>query len=190
MGMALDPEWVKDMCKTYVDLTIRLLEILFEREGLPDSLWFFEDMGFKEKPFMSPAMYREIIMPEHKRTFDYSHSRGLPVIVHSCGYVEDLIPGLIEAGMDCLQAMEVKAGMDLHRIKRNYGDKIALMGGLDIRILEENNIEQLDRYLETILPEAVKGGGYILHTDHSIPTSVKYETYMHFVKKGIQIGTY
>ena len=113
MGMALDPDWVKDMVMTYADFTIRHLEVLFAEEGTPDAMWFYEDMGFKEKPFMSPAMYEEIMLPGHKKLFDFAHAWGCKVIVHSCGYVEPLVPGLIEAGMDCLQAMEVKAGMDL-----------------------------------------------------------------------------
>lgn len=177
------------MCQVYSDLLIKLCAILFKKEGLPDGMWFFEDMGFKQKPFMSLITYKEIVMPAHKKTFDYAHSEGLPVIVHSCGFVEPLIPGLIEAGMDCLQAMEVKAGMDLHRIKTEHGDKIALMGGLDILVLEENNIEKLDNYLNEVLPKAIKDGGYILHTDHSIPPTVNYHTYEYFIKKALEIGT-
>jgi uroporphyrinogen decarboxylase len=190
MGMALDPGWVKDMCEVYSDLIIKLCDILFTKEGKPDGMWFFEDMGFKQKPFMSPAMYKDIIQPAHIKLFDYAHSNGLNVIVHSCGFVEPLIPGLIEAGMDCLQAMETKAGMDLHRIKSEYGNTIALMGGLDIRVLEENDMEKLDRFLEQMLPDALKNSGYLLHTDHSIPPSVNYRTYKHFVQKGLELGTY
>ena len=77
MGMALDPDWVKDMVDTYSDLTVNLMEILFAEEGLPDGIWFSEDMGFKERPFMSPDMYREIIQPGHKKTFDFCHSLKL-----------------------------------------------------------------------------------------------------------------
>ena len=58
MGMALDPEWVAEMADLYATVTVRLLEILFEREGLPDGLWVWDDLGFKHRPFMSPAMYR------------------------------------------------------------------------------------------------------------------------------------
>ena len=100
------------MVDVYVSLTINHCEVLFAEEGKPDGMFFYEDMGFKNKPFMSPAMYEELIMPGHKRLFDFAHSLGCKVIVHSCGYVEPLLPGLINAGMDCLQAMEVKAGMD------------------------------------------------------------------------------
>ena len=190
VGMALDPDWVKDMCTVYADLTINLMEILFAEEGPPDGLYFFEDMGFKERPFMSPAMYKDIIWPAHKRTFGFGRARGLPIIVHSCGFVEPLVPGLIEAGMDCLQAMEVKAGMDLLRLKRTYGDRIALCGGMDIRALETNDTRAVEKELASKLPEAMAGSGYILHTDHSVSSRVRYETYRYFLDRGREIGIY
>jgi len=190
VGMALDPDWVKDMCTVYADLTINLMEILFAEEGPPDGLYFFEDMGFKERPFMSPAMYKDIIWPAHKRTFGFGRARGLPIIVHSCGFVEPLVPGLIEAGMDCLQAMEVKAGMDLLRLKKNFGDRIALCGGMDIRALETNDTRAVEKELASKLPEAMAGSGYILHTDHSVSSRVRYETYRYFLDRGRAMGTY
>ena len=48
-----------------------LMEILFSKEGEPDGIWFYEDLGFKQKPFMSPAMYKEIIQPGHIKTIQY-----------------------------------------------------------------------------------------------------------------------
>ena len=190
MGMALDPDWVKDMCSVYAELIVSLMEILFAEEGRPDGVWFWEDMGFKYKPFMSPAMYREIVWPAHKRTFDYVHSQGMPVVVHSCGYVEPLVAGLIEAGMDCLQAMEVKAGMDLVKLKADYGDRIAFIGGMDVRTLVANDRDAITAELAGKLPAAMAGGGYCLHSDHSIPDQVEYETYRFFVDRGLEMGTY
>ena len=190
MAMALDPDWVREMCDVYAELTINLMEILFAEEGKPDGVWFFEDMGFKGKPFMSPAMYKDIVWPAHKKTFDYAHSLDLPVIVHSCGFVEALVPGLIEAGMDCLQAMEVKAGMDIVKLKQQFGDKIAFMGGLDIRSLETNDINLIQAELDKKLPVVMRDSGYILHSDHSIPYQVEFETYKMFVKQGLEMGTY
>ena len=185
MGMALDPDWVKDMVLTYADFTIMHLETLFAEEGKPDGMFFYEDMGFKNRPFMSPAMYEQIMLPGHKKLFDYSHSLGCKVIVHSCGYVEPLMPGLIEAGMDCLQAMEVKAGMDLPTLFNRFGDKIAFFGGMDVRTLISNDRALIDAELETKLTPVMKGGGgYILHSDHSEPPEIDYETMRYFVDHG------
>ena len=166
------------------------MEITFAKEGKPDGIWIYEDMGFKNKPFMSPQMYKDLVWPGHKKTIDYAHDHGLPVIMHSCGYVEPFIPSLIEAGLDCLQAMEVKAGMDLLKLKKLYGKEIALCGGLDIRVLESNNLSLIGEYLDEMLPVAMENGGYILHTDHSIPETVEYETYKYFLEKAMKIGMY
>lgn len=189
MGMALDPEWVKDMVMTYAELTLRHQEVLFAEEGLPDGMYFYEDMGLKLRPFMSPAMYREIIQPGHKKLFDYAHARGLKVMVHSCGYVEPLVPGLIEAGMDCLQAMEVKAGMDLPTLFRRFGDRIAFFGGLDVRALIANDRARIDAEIEAkMLPVLRGGGGYILHSDHSIPPEVEHGTLLYFQERARKLS--
>ncbi|MCX6029271.1 MAG: hypothetical protein NT169_08210 [Chloroflexi bacterium] len=190
MGMALDPEWVGAMADLYATVTIRLLEILFEREGLPDGLWVWDDLGFKHRPFMSPTMYRALIYPAHKKLFDFAHSRKLPVVLHCDGYVETLIPSLIEAGINCLQPLEVKAGMDLVKLKKRFGDQIALIGGMDVRTLETNDCQVVEAELLSKLPLAMAGSGYVLQVDHSVSPLVNYETYKYFVERGLEIGTY
>ena len=190
MGMALDPDWIKDMVETYSNLMIELLETLFSEEGSPDGIWFSEDMGFKHKPFFSQAMYKELIQPGHKKTIDYSHSRGLPVIMHSCGFVDPLLPGMIEAGIDCLQALEVKAGMDLLKLYKQYGDDIAFMGGIDVRTLCSNDKKIIDEELNMKIPELKKKFAYVIHSDHSIPETVEYDTYKYFIEKVMELGKY
>ena len=147
-------------------------------------------MGFKEKPFMSPELYQELIMPCHKKSCDYAHSHNLPVIMHSCGYIEPLLPYMIEAGIDCLQVIEIKAGMDLLKLYKQFGKQIAFMGGIDVRVLYTNDWELIDKELEAKIPVVKEGFGYVLHSDHSIPKTVNYETYVHFLKKGLELGTY
>lgn len=186
-GMALDPDWVRDMAETYADLAIHLMEILFAREGKPDGIWFYEDMGYKGAPFLSPQMYRELIFPAHQKTIAFAHSLGLPVIMHSCGFIEPLLPGMVEAGIDALQAMEIKAGIDPIRIFRQYGDKISLIGGIDIRCLATNDFAVIDRELEAKLPILKQNNGFVLHTDHSVPQTVRYETYRYFIEKGFSL---
>ncbi len=190
VGMALDPDWVRDMVMTYADLYIGMQEILFEREGYPDGIWYFEDMGYKLTPFMSADMYNDIMLPGHKKTIDFAHSHGLPVIMHSCGFVEPLLPGMIAAGIDCLQVIEVKAGMDLLRIHRNYGERLSLMGGIDVRSLYSNDTEIIDAELESKIPIVKQGYGYALHSDHSIPNTVDYDSYKYFIERGKELGRY
>lgn len=190
MGIVDDPDWVREMCDVYSRLTVELLEMLFAEEGLPDGLWVWDDLGFKGKPFLSPQMYRDIILPAHKRVFDFAHSRSLKVILHSCGFVEPLVAGFLEAGFDCLQPLEIKAGMDLLKLKKQYNGRLALMGGMDARALVANDLAVVERELQSKLPGAMAGGGYVLQVDHSIPSQVNYETYDFFVRRGLEIGTY
>ena len=190
VGMALDPDWITDMAQTYAKLTVDLQTMLFDQEGYPDGIWYYEDMGYKGSPFMSPAMYDAIIKPSHTYTIGFAKEHGLPVIMHSCGYVEPLLPGMIDAGIDCLQVIEVKAGMDLLKLHRTYGNQIAFMGGIDVRTLYTNDRAVIDQELESKIPLVKEGYNYVLHSDHSIPRTVQYETYEYFIKRGLELGTY
>lgn len=190
MGMALDPEWILDMAEVYTELNIQLMEELFAEAGAPDGIWFYEDMGFKGRPFMSPDMYRELIMPYHRRLIDFAHGRGLKVIMHSCGFVEPLLPDMVAAGIDCLEAIEVKAGMDLLRIHRNFGERIALMGGIDVRPVATNDRAGIRRELESKIPLVKDHFGFILHSDHSIPESTELDSYRYFLEVGAELGKY
>lgn len=190
MGMAVDPDWVKDMVQTYADLTIGLWEILFAEEGWPDGIFFYEDMGFKQRPFFSLDMYRDIIQPGHKRTIDFAKANGRPVVMHSCGYVEPLLPGMIESGIDCLQVIEVKAGMDLLKLYKDYGDRLSFMGGMDVRVLYSNDRDTIEQELAAKVPMVKGNYGYVLHSDHSIPDQVEYESYKYFVDRGLELGQY
>lgn len=86
--------------------------------------------------------------------------------------------------------MEVKAGMDLVKLHEQYADKISFMGGIDVRALYSNDRAQIDAELEKKLPSAKQGYNYILHSDHSIPKTVEYDTYRYFIQKGMELGSY
>ena len=189
VGFALDPGWAQDMVMTYARFTIMHLEVLFAEAGRPDAMFFGEDLGFKERPFMSPAMYREIMQPGHKLLFDWSHAMKLKVAVHSCGFVEPLVPGMAEAGMDCLQAMEVKAGMDIRRLMPGFLDRLTFWGNIDARALVANDRAWIDRELETkVVPLLEAGGAYILQSDHTIPPQADFRTMQYFFERGRELS--
>ncbi|NLV34984.1 MAG: hypothetical protein GXY21_10690, partial [Clostridiaceae bacterium] len=105
-------------------------------------------------------------------------------------FVEPLIPGMLKSGIDCLQVIEIKAGMDLLRIHRKYKDRLSLMGGIDVRTLYSNDKTIIDKELESKIPLVKEGFGYVLHSDHSIPNTVNLNTYEYFINKGLQLGKY
>lgn len=87
--------------------------------------------------------------------------------------------------MDCLQAMEVKAGMDMRRLFDHFGDRIAFFGNIDVRCLISNDLSAVEAEMQAKIPYVLKnGGGYILHTDHSEPPEINYETERFFVEYG------
>jgi uroporphyrinogen decarboxylase len=97
---------------------------------------------------------------------------------------------MVEAGIDCLQTIEVKAGMDVLRIHREFGDKIALMGGIDVRALYTNDRAAIDKELERVIPIVKQGYGYVAHSDHSIPATVNYETLRYYFDRVLELGAY
>ncbi|MCL2791441.1 MAG: hypothetical protein FWD79_12540, partial [Desulfobulbus sp.] len=165
-----------------------LHEILFSQYGLPDGIFLIEDLGYKYRMFMSLDMFREFIKPAYKEICSFAKGHGLPVLFHSCGFVEPLVPDLIDVGISCLTAMEVKAGMDVVRLFNNYGDALSFMGGIDTRVLSSNDRVLIENELQSKVPILRTGNGYILSSDHSIPDDVTYETYCWFVERGTELG--
>ena len=177
MAMADDPGWVLDMMMTRAELCVRLAERMMAAGFDFDAGWIWDDLGFKQRSFFSTDMYRELIMPAHKLICGAFKARGKFMILHSCGYVMELAPLIMETGFDCLQPIEVKAGNDLLGLKRLYGDRLSFMGGIDVRAMADPDPAAIEREIATKVPVMKKGGGYIYHSDHSIPDNVSYQQY-------------
>lgn len=182
-SLALEPEWINDFCKTYTDFIIKHVGYLFDNAGQPDGALIYEDLGFNKGLFCSPKMYRDLIMPHHKRLFAWFHDRGMPVILHSCGNITEAVPMVIEAGIDCLQPMEAKAGVDVVSLAKQFGDKIAFMGNIDVQVLERGNKEEIEQEVGGKM-DALKslGAAYFIHSDHSITPNVTLESYEYALK--------
>lgn len=188
--MLTDPDWIRDMVETLADMAIEMARIIM-REGYQfDAAFLFNDMGYRNAPFFSPKVYREIIKPADKRLFDFFHAQGMPVILHSCGNVAPLIPDLLDVGLDCLQPLEVKAGMDVLALKKEYGQDLALMGGIDVRAMADPDPAAIEREIASKIPVAMKGGGYIYHSDHSVPNNVSFAQYCRTLELVRQYGRY
>ena len=189
-SMLTDPEWVKDMIDTQTELVLGMLSMLVEEDYEIDGYWCSDDLGYRNGLMFSPRIYRELVMPAHKRVCDYCHSQGLIAVLHTCGNVNEVMDDLIEAGWDCLQPLEVKAQMDVIALKRQYGDRLALMGGIDVRVMAEGTDEELEEEIRSKLMVAKEQGGYIYHSDHSVPDDVSFQRYQRVIELVHQYGQY
>ncbi len=187
-AIAEDPEWLMDMFDHELTMALSLFEIML-REGYEfDSLFWPDDMGYKHSQFFSIPTYRRMLKPYHKRAVEWAHAHGMKAHLHSCGDVNPFIPELIDIGMDALNPLEVKAGMDPLHIKKAYGDKLVLHGGINALLYEDT--EALVAEIERVVPTMKQNGGYILSSDHSVPSNMSLADFRRFVDLGHKLGSY
>ncbi|MEK6797189.1 MAG: uroporphyrinogen decarboxylase family protein [Spirochaetota bacterium] len=175
---ALEPAWIHDYCSVMTDFMIEHYDYLFREVGKPDGMFIYEDLGYTKDAFFSPAMHRELILPYHKKFFGFLKDHKLPVIMHTCGNIVKHIPAIIESGVDCLQPMEAKTGMNVVELGQTYAGKLSFMGNINIMALETNDRAAIDA---EILPKLAGVRKlripYVFHSDHSISYDVKLSTY-------------
>ena len=183
-ALITEPEWCVDMFNHFLDMNIALFEMVLEKGYRFDSIRWPDDMGYKNNQFFSLKMYRELLKPIQKRAIEWAHSKGIYASLHSCGDINPFVPELVEMGLDALNPLEVKAGMDPVALKRAYGDRLVLHGGVNAVLWED--IDRILAETARILPSMKENGGYIFATDHSIPNNVSLKDFgriVEFVKK-------
>ena len=126
--------------------------------------WIFGDIAYKGRLIFSPAFLRRHGFFRHIfEICDLYHSHKLKVIFHSDGYINPIIPELISAGVDAIAPIDTLAGMDLGQLKREYGDRLAFVGGIDVEnILRKGSENEVRRATLEAIHLAGPGGGYIL----------------------------
>jgi len=188
MALVTDPEWCADMFNTFLDLDIALFEMVLDAGYEFDAIRWPDDMGYKLNQFFSLDTYRELLKPAHARAIEWAHSKGAYAELHSCGDVRPFVPELIAMGLDALNPIEVKAGMDPVWIKQTYGKDLVIHGGLNAALWDD--YEKLEAEISKVVPELKRGGGYVYSTDHSVPSCVSLENFRRFVELGKELGSY
>ena len=177
-----EPQWIRDFCQVHLDNFKMNYEAFFREVGLPDGMFVYEDFGFRNGLFCSPATLKELIMPYEKALISFFKDYNLPVILHSCGDIRKAIPLIIDAGFDCLQPMEAKAGMDVVELAKTYGNKLCYMGNIDVVTLNTNDPvkikEEIVRKMSAMREMKIP---YFFHSDHSIPPTVDLKTYQYML---------
>lgn len=188
MAMVEEPEWCQDMFRTALELDIAMMEMLLERGYTFDSFDWPDDLGYRNGLLFSLKTYREVSKPVHKQAIDWCHAHGIKAHMHSCGNIMALADDLVELGLDCLNPLEIKAGMDPLALKATHGDKLVLQGGIDVR--NWNDPAKAEAELREKLPVLMKNGGYIFHSDHSIPETISLKEYQYVLELAKKLGTY
>ncbi len=188
MAMVEQPEWVVDMFNHFLDVDLALLDMVWDEGYHFDEVRWPDDMGYKLTPFFSTSMYRELLRPVHKRACDWAHAKGVRTHLHSCGFIKPFIPDLIDAGIEMLNPIEVKAGMDPVELKHEFGNRVAFHGGLNAVLYGEP--EKLWEEMRKVIPVMKKNGGYLISSDHSVPESVSLEQFREFVRLAKELGSY
>lgn len=181
MLMMDNPEFIASVMMTYADLTIGLYEIL-EQQGVQyDGVFMPADLGYRNATLFSPKLYERLVFPAHKKLVDYQKAHKRHFMCHSCGKIDVLIPKFIEAGFNAIQPLEAKCGQDVRELKKLYHGKITFFGNIDIRKLSGTR-KDIEEEVISKVECAKKGGGYIFHSDHSVPPTVSWQNYCYAVE--------
>jgi len=188
MAMIENPEWIRDIFAHELKISLALFDMIWDAGYEFDSIFWCDDMGYKGTQFFSIDMYRELLKPYHKKAVEWAHKKGIKAHLHSCGNVNPIIPELIEIGVDALNPLEVKAGMDPLHLKKLYGDEWVLHGGVNALLWDKP--EKIKEEMSRVIPVLKENGGYIFSSDHSVPSSVSLEDFKHIIEHAKKLGSY
>ncbi len=180
IAMYEDRKLLEEIIWTRTELAMRVLDRVMDRVKFP-ILHFWEDIAYNGGPLIAPRLFRELAVPAYRELIALFRRKGGQVAsVDSDGDIRQLIPGWLEAGVTHFVPMEVKAGMDVVALRKEYGRSLTMRGGIDKHVLFRGQ-EAIRRELERVAPVAEEGG-YLPMIDHSIPPGVPFEDYGYYIE--------
>ena len=150
------------------------------------------DWCFKSGPLMSLPMLRRFIVPHLRTMAQIAHKHNIPFIQHLDGNTETVLPILVdEVGIDGYHSIEPTAGMDIAKVKREYGDRITLLGNIDCGdVLVNGTPEQIREATRAVIRAAAPGGGFVLASSNAIHDAIAMENLQAMLETGREYGTY
>jgi len=174
-----NPELVRLMIRDHVDFGKRVFKRALARRDI-DYVQIWEDMAYKHATIISPAFIRKYMLDGYREVVQVLRDGGVKIIyVDSDGHVEELLPILLEAGIDGVVPCEIAAGSDPVLLKEQHPGAV-LMGGVDKRVLAADGREGARRELNRLRP-VMRKGKYIPFIDHIIPPDISYDTFLYYI---------
>jgi uroporphyrinogen decarboxylase len=178
-----------DLVEAIFEKVGRTLYRLSERViGLPRLTGFFQgdDMGYQSSTLISPDHIRKYVLPWHKKIARLAHDNGLLYVLHSCGNVGAIMDDLIDdVGIDAKHSFQDKI-LPVGEFKRKYGDRIGVLGGVDVDKMCRLPEEEIRAYVRGILEECVPGGRYALGSGNSVANYIPIENYLAMLDEGVR----
>lgn len=177
MQYAINPEAVTAATKREVRIGIQE-DRYYIRPGTDGIMWG-QDFAYNTGPMISPALFREIVLPAAKQRMEsVKMNFGLPVIKHACGNNWPLMDMFIESGYDCYQSIQGSATMDIKRLQERYGDRICLWGGIPVETVIGGTPAEIRRSIRDTVHHFDGRDGLILGSSHSIAVGSDYDNFM------------
>ncbi len=175
-----DPEWIEEMMDTLTDLWITIIRRTLKTVQVDFATWW-EDMCYNWGPLLSVRYFEDFMVPRYKRVTDVLKEYGVHVNILDCdGDISLLVPGWLEAGINCMFPIEVRY-TDIYQLRERFGPRVFFLGGVNKLALIAGH-EAIDKELKRLTP-LLKEGGYIPTVDHRCPPEVSYSTYRYYLKK-------
>jgi hypothetical protein len=185
MVFVTDPEFVEHMLDFRVDFTLKLIDRAASSLPLDFGSWW-EDMAYRGGPLISPEMFHRFLVPRYKKITNRLRDYGITYHYLDCdGDITMLIKGWEEAGINVMFPVEVHAGSDPVKIRKEFGQGVRMMGGVDKMKLIEGKAS-IDAEIAKLKP-LVAEGGFIPHVDHRVPPDVTFENYIYYLQEKMKM---
>lgn len=174
LNLGMEPDLMKAWFDRYADWLCGEVDSCIDA-GV-DIITLSDDWGSNKRMLFAPAMWREMVKPYAARVVQHARSRGVPVNLHSDGYVMDILDDIVEMGYASLHPVQESAGMDPRVIKEKYGARLVVYGSLDvIDGLLAHDGEALAEYIIQRFEIYAPGGGFIFNTGHFVQPDIPPE---------------
>lgn len=148
------------------------------------AFYLSDDLGHRTSTMIAPDTIRALFMPWHRKLADIAHRHGKLFLFHSCGQMYELMDAYIDdVGIDAKHSFE-EAVMPVTEVSRRYGERVGLLGGMDVDLLARGSEHEIRAHTRAILDACVPGGGYCLGAGNWVTSYIPLDRYLAMVDEG------
>ena len=186
-AIADQPDLVRAMFDRVGELLLGIFDTLAGHEGV-GAVFLGDDMGFKTQTMISPEALRQWVFPWQRRLAEAVHAHGKPFLLHSCGNLESVMEDLIEdVGIDAKHSFE-DVIMPIEEVKRRWGSRLALLGGIDMDLLCRGTPDQVRHRTAEVIEACMPGGGFAVGSGNTVANYVPLENYFAMLEETRRVG--